>query len=403
MNLRDILTVFTKELRDTLRDRRAIISMFIVPTIVMPLVVLGFGFVSVKVIKKAEREIAPIMLLGGEDSPRLRAVLENSPRLKIIPPSADYADQISQKKLRAAVAIPDGFDDTLDRDARAKLTIYTHDGEIRSGLATRALEQELRNYREKIVRERLAARGLPPAFVQPFSIDRENVAPPEKVGGSAFGGLVPYLMIILCFVGAMYTAVDLTAGEKERGTMETLLCSPVARIDLVLGKFLVVLSSSLATVASSIASMTLSALIFGFGKLQGIASAGIGEVAPTISIPGVLGVVILVIPLAVLFSALIMTVALFAKTHKEAQTYVSPLLILVILPAVAAVLPGIELTTTLSLIPILNIALASKEMVAGSFPILSLALIFLSTCVYAALALAVTVRMFNREDVIFRA
>jgi sodium transport system permease protein len=402
MNLRNIFTVFAKELRDTLRDRRALVSMFIVPTVIMPLVTLGFGFVSAKVIKKAEREIAPIMILGGEDSPRLRKILEDSPRLKIVPPAADYTDQISQKKLRAAVSIPPGFEAALDHGQRVRLTLYTHDGEMRSGLATRALEQELREFREQIVRERLTARGLEPALIQPFGIQRENVAPPEKVGGSAFGGFVPYLLIILCFGGAMYTAVDLTAGEKERGTLETVLCSPVARRDLALGKFLVVLASSLATVASSLLSMALSLLLFGIGKLQAIAGVTAGGNAPTISLPGVLGVLVLVLPLAVLFSALLMTVALFAKTHKEAQTYISPLLILVVLPAVAAVLPGIELTPTLALVPVLNIALASKEMVAGTFPVLPLTLIFLSTCAYAAVALAVTVRMFNREGVIFR-
>jgi sodium transport system permease protein len=402
MSLRNIVTVFSKELRDTLRDRRALFSMFLVPSVVMPLIILGFGLVTAKVIKKAESEIAPIMILGGENAPRLRDALASSSRLKIVPASADFAALITEKKIRAALTIPPGFEDDLAREKRPRLTLHTHDGEMRSGLATHALEQELRAFREQIVRERLAARELSPSLIQPFAIQRQNVAPPEKVGGNAFGGFVPYLLIILCFGGAMYTAVDLTAGEKERGTLETILCSPVARRDLVLGKFLVVVACSLATVASSLGSMGLSLLLFGAGKLQTLAGAAAGGTAPTISVPGLLGVVVLILPLAVLFSALLMTVALFAKTHKEAQTYISPLLLIVILPAVAAVLPGIELTPTLALVPILNIALASKEMVAGSFPLLPLALIFLSTCVYAACALYAAVRMFHRESVLFR-
>ena len=99
--------------------------------------------------------------------------------------------------------------------------------------------------------------------MKPFEVRTENVAPPEKVGGNMIGGLIPYLFIILCFTGAMYPAMDLTAGEKERGTMETILCSPVARTDLVLGKFLVVLTASLTAALISMISMGLTFVVGG--------------------------------------------------------------------------------------------------------------------------------------------
>jgi sodium transport system permease protein len=402
MKARNVFTVFAKELRDTLRDRRAVISMFLVPTVIMPLITLGFAAVSMKIARKAHAEIPRVMIVGGDDSPRLRQTLEALPSLKIVPTSSNFTELISQKRLRAAAAIPDGFDEALRNGTPSTIKIYTHDGEMRSSLATSALERALREYREQIVSERLRERGLTAQFIRPFEMKRENVAAPEKVGGSAFGGFIPYLLIILCFTGAMYPAIDLTAGEKERGTLETILCSPVGRTELVLGKFLVVLTASLATVVCSIASMAASSLIFAnFSGVRALVSAG--QALPTISIPGVLGVMVLLIPLALLFSAVLMTVALFAKSYKEAQTYVSPLLVIVMLPAIAAVLPGVELSTGLSLIPILNIALVSKELVAGVFPAWPLTLIFLSTCVYAGIALALSVRMFNREDVIFRA
>jgi len=400
MKTRNIFTVFVKELRDTLRDRRAIISMFVVPTIVIPALTFGLGTVFAKVVKKAGAENHAVMIIGGENAPQLRETLEHQGGLKIVPTSPDYAGRISAKKLRAAVEIPDGFAESVRSGARATVKIYTHDGEMRSGFAAATIERALRDYREAIVRDRLSAKNLPADFLRPFVMKRQNVAPPEKVGGSSFGGLVPYFFIILCFTGAMYPAIDLTAGEKERGTLETILCSPVARSELVVGKFLVVLAASLATVACALGSMAITAFAGGAGFLRGAMHAA--NALPTFSIPGLLAVVVLVFPLAVLFSALLMTVALFAKSYKEAQTYVSPLVFIVILPAVAAVLPGIELSTTLSLVPVLNIALVSKELVAGTFPLLPLALIFLSTCAYAAGALALAVKMFNREDVIFR-
>jgi sodium transport system permease protein len=111
-----------------------------------------------------------------------------------------------------------------------------------------AVERFFRDLRGKDHREPPGDRGLPADVVKPFEVKRQNVAPPEKVGGNLIGGLIPYIIIILCFTGAMYPAIDLTAGEKERGTMETLLCSPVHRVNIVLGKFLMVMTASIATI-----------------------------------------------------------------------------------------------------------------------------------------------------------
>jgi sodium transport system permease protein len=108
------------------------------------------------------------------------------------------------------------------------------------------------------------------------------------------------------------------------------------------------------------------------------------------------------VPLAVLFSAVLITIALFAKSYKEAQSYISPLMIVVIVPAVAAMLPGAELTPKLSLIPILNVSLLCKELMTGTYHWNSIALIFFSTCVYAAAAIFIAVKMFHRESVLFR-
>jgi sodium transport system permease protein len=110
----------------------------------------------------------------------------------------------------------------------------------------------------------------------------------------------------------------------------------------------------------------------------------------------------MVLPLAVLFSAALLAIALFAKSFKEAQSYISPLMIVVILPAVAAVLPGVELNTTLALLPVLNTSLVSKEIMTGTYHWKYIALIFMSSCIYAAAAIAIAVKLFQREDVLFR-
>ena len=408
MSWANILTVYLKELRDLLRDRRTVMSMIIIPTILMPGLTMSTIFMAVKIATKARAATPTVIVVGGDDSPRAKTALARESRFKIVPTPGDWKQRIVDKKVGAAVIIPPGFDAALDRSEAAKVTIYNYQGELRSGFAAGDLRDFFSKYREGIVAARLTARGLPPSLVRPFDIATENVAPPEKVGGNTFGGMIPYFFLVLCFTGAMYPAMDLTAGEKERGTMETLLCSPVPRITLVLGKFFMVLTASLSTVVCSLCSTTLTLFIAGhvlgesIGGGTGKSGASALSQLGSIDSVGLLTVVAMVVPMAVLFAAVQLSIALFAKSYKEAQSYVSPLVILIVLPAIIGMLPGVELNARLALVPILNVSLVSKELVSGVWHWNLIALIFGSTCVYAAAALAIAVRMFNREDVIFR-
>ncbi len=403
MNWNNIVTVYLKELKDSLRDRRTLLSTIIIPTLVMPALMFGVGKIATTVVSKARQEIPHVMILGGEDSPEVIAQLKASKKITVVPSVADWKAQISDKKIRSVVQLPPGFEAGLRAGRAEPVTLYHYEGELKSGFAVGELEKFFRDLRERTVTDRLAERSLPATLVKPFDIRRENVAPPEKVGGNLFGGIVPYVIIILCFTGAMYPAMDLTAGEKERGTMETLLCSPVARVDLVLGKFFMVLTGSLAAMAMSMASLGISATLGGLLLRGGGKTAGAGVMTlPPIDPTGILGVIALVLPVAVLFSAVIFTVSLFAKSFKEAQSYVGPMMIVVIMPAVVGILPGIELNAKLALVPILNLSLVCKEMLSGVWHWNYIALIFGSSCIYATVALLLAVRMFNREDVIFR-
>ena len=412
MSWAHITTVYLKELKDSLRDRRTLLSMIIIPTLVMPLLIFGVGKIAATVFSKAKGEIPRIMVLDGLDSPGVIAGLQQSKKFQVVPSGDDWRAQISEKKIRVAVEVPPGFEAGLRIGQADPVVIYHYEGELKSGFAVGELERFFRELRDRSVSELLAQRSLPATLIKPFEISRQNVAPPEKVGGNLFGGFVPYLIIILCFTGAMYPAMDLTAGEKERGTMETLLCSPVARVDIVLGKFLMVLTGSLAAMAMSLGSLGITAALAGMimtggtgGKIIGVgagaakgASAGLPMIDPT----GILGVLVMVFPVAVFFSAVLFTVSLFAKSFKEAQSYIGPLMIVVILPAVVGILPGIDLNAQLALVPILNLSLVCKEMLSGVWHWNYIALIFGSSCVYAAASLFMAVKMFNRESVIFR-
>ena len=184
----------------------------------------------------------------------------------------------------------------------------------------------------------------------------------------------------------------------------------VARVDIVLGKFLMVLTGSLSAMFFMLLSMGATAFIGGsmmgggmkFNAGAAAAKASM-EVMPTVDPVGLLGVLVMVLPIAVLFAAAAFTIALFAKSYKEAQSYLAPMMIVVIMPAVVGMLPGIELNVKLALVPILNLSLVCKEMLSGIWHWNYIALIFGSSTLYAAIALALAVKMFNREDVIFRA
>lgn len=399
MSLHNIGVVYRKELTDQLRDRRTIISMVVIPILMFPLLTVGMGTLVVKLVSSAKQEVPKVMILGGGDSPKVTEAVHSFPGIQIVPPAADAAAQVTDKRIRAAVQVPGGFDASIEKGESSKISIEYYQGDMKSEFAAQTLQKLLGDYREKIAKEQLTAWHVPTGLLDPFEVNQQNVAPPEKVGGSTFGGFIPYVIIILCLTGAMYPAMDLTAGEKERGTMETILCSPVSRTDLVLGKFFMVVTASLATAILSVSSMSISFL------WAQRALSGAGQENPlnvSIDPRGILAVLTMVLPLSVLFSAAMLAISLFAKSFREAQSYLSPLTIIVIMPAVMSVLPGIELNMKTAFVPILSTSLVSKEIVSGNHPWGFIALIFATSCVYAGIALAIAVRLFNREDVLFR-
>ncbi len=412
MNWNRIFTIYAKELRDMLRDRRTLISMIVIPTVAMPGLFALITTITVKVQREVATTAPSVMVLGGADSPATRDALLKHGKIAIAPHRDDWKQQISDKKLRAAVELPAGLDAALARGEAVAVKIYNYEGEVRSDRAVRELRSFFAARADTVVAARLAERGLAPAAIKPIEVKPENVAPPEKVGGNLIGGIIPYFFLILAFTGAMYPAMDLTAGEKERGTMETLLCSPVGRIDIVLGKFLMILTASLATVAFSLLSMALTFSVGGSLLAKSIGGGNAANAAKaaekitsmtTLDPVGMIAVLGMVLPMIVLFAAGLFAISLFAKSFKEAQSYVSPLIIVILMPAMIGMLPGVELNWKLALVPILNVSLASKELVSGVWNWGLLGLIFASTCAYAAIALGLAVRMFKREDVIFRA
>lgn len=399
MNLQNVSIVFRKELLDTLRDRRTLISSILLPILLFPLLFLGFGTLGFMIMTRIGQEKLAAGIRGAEHAPTLAARLQGHPELVTMAADEDFRAAILAKRLRAVVEFPPGFEEQLRArpDAAQSVLLYYNSSDQRSDEAADDIEETIAQFGAELVQQRVATQGLPESIGEPFRITKQNVATAERVGGNILGLLLPYFIIVLCLTGAMYPAMDVTAGEKERGTIETILASPVRRTDLVLGKFLLVFLVASVTTVLAIASFSLTATL-GAGLLAQVSD----RLVLAISGKAAAAVFFMVLPLAVTFAAGLMAIALLARNYREAQTYLGPLLFVVILPAVASMLPGIELTPKLALVPVLNVALVAREIFVGNYPWKLIGMIFGSTCVYAALALWAAVRQFHREEVLFR-
>lgn len=399
--MRQAALVFRKEVLDLLRDRRTLISMIVVPLVAMPLLIFGMGELTLFFGERAKAKRATVMVLGAENAPHLMERLRENEMLEIVEPRNDYEARIQTKSLRAALQLPDRFEEQLATETNNLLVrIFYHKGDIHSEFARRSLESVLRSFRDDMVEERLAARNVSTDLLEPFESVAKNVASKEAVSGTGFGGIVPYIIILLTLQGAMYPAIDLTAGEKERGTIETILASPVSRGSLATGKFMAVLMVAIGAALLALVSLGVSSHYFASSARGELAtSAGLSIALPP---KGVVAMLVMILPVAVMFSGLLLAIALMAKSYKEAQSYTSPLIMAAIMPALASMLPGIEMNFKLALVPILNVSLASQNLLAGLYQWNWIGIIFASSCVYAVVGLAIAAAAFRRESVLFR-
>ena len=395
--MHNIGIIFKKELLDTIRDRRTIVSMIVIPVIVFPLLMLGFSSFAMKMEQKSREEIQKVAIVGGQNAPKLVAMIDTLSTVKVTPFNPDSIESaINDKILWAAAIIPDNFEDRiLDEDTTSLLLIYNK-AEIKSNFALNKLEGAARNYRDMVIRDRLVSKGLDPGLIKPFVIAEKNVAE-KKMGSFVLSMMIPYIIIILSMIGAMYTAIDLTAGEKERGTLETILVSPIPRWQLATGKFLTILTTSFVSTVLVLVSM-IATMYFGIFSSPAAAELSGFDITPMM----IFVIFLLMIPTAAMLSAILMSVSLFAKSYREAQSYVSPLMLLAILPAMISFMPGVELDSGLALIPLVNISLSIKNALMGHVNWLYVGLVFISTVVYAAFAIFIAHRLFEKESVIFR-
>jgi sodium transport system permease protein len=272
--------------------------------------------------------------------------------------------------------------------------IYTTANE-RSQIAFARLSMVLENWAEEVGKTTLAAGGVPESAIRPFSVDTNDVAAATAYHGAAiWSKILPVLLLVWAMTGAFYPAVDLCAGEKERGTLETLLSSPAERSEIVLGKLLTIMLFSGLTSALNIVSVGITGCML-FGRFQQFSGP------PPLA---VLWLAIALVPVAALFSALCLALAAFARSTKEGQYYLMPLLLVTLPLAIMPMAPGVELNLGNSLIPITGIVLLLKTVLEGSYLLAMqyLPVVLAVTLTACWLAVRWAVDQFNSESVLFR-
>lgn len=401
-----------KELRDLLRDRRTVFLILILPLVLYPLFgVTGYlfatallgqsnvvGVVGLEHLPPAATGLPPL-LVNDQLAEGLDADEQNLPPVTIKPLTDDLDEALRLKRCDVVLILPANLTDELKAGRRPTITIRAREGDDKSKIAARRLSAVLKVWKGKIAEKRNTERGLPPDFHEALTIvDPQADKPKGKKAADelrdTFTRVFPFILIMWLVAGAVQPAVDMTAGEKERGTMETLLISPAERSEIVVGKFLAATVFSFTSVVWNVMWLTGAGLVV---------ERALGF--PILNYAGMLGCVVLGLPLAMLFSAISLAFGVVAKSTKEGQYYLLPLILVTMPLAFWSMTPGAELTSGSCWVPVTGAMLLQQRLLTVSgepIPWEYFAPVLGSLFVWVAAALAFASWQFRREGVLFR-
>ena len=396
MSWKNIKLIFIKELVGTIRDKRTIIAMIIIPLIFYPVLFTGIGYFNKLGSMKSEEAASKIIIRGAEFAPQLVKHLRDSEKVEILITEEDSPNKLQNGDVQAVLVIPSDFKYKIEQEEPGKLVLKYDTTEAKSRVAQKRVNQIIEKYKGEILLQRISRLNLQEEFLTPLILQEENIATAEKITGSFLAVILPYLIIILIFAGAMHTAVDITAGEKERGTIATLLVSQISRLEIVLGKCFAVMLISFTSMVLGLLGLTL-AFLLGASIAGGIEGVNFG-----ISINTIFLLFLVLFPLVGLASAVLVMVGIFARNIREASSYITPIYMLTVFLGVISVSQGMELTGKMFLVPILNSSFVFKEILMGKIYWNHILITFSANMVIAGLALLGATRLFTKEEVLFR-
>lgn len=427
MQIKKIISLYKKEIRDVLRDKKTILMMVVVPLILYPLIM--FGTIQVMSMIESDGETVTYHVGIGFET----LAEEFSKILKEDPKELEYKFNIigleeietidkrvdSVKELETMLS--DGELDayiTMEKEGTEDVGFMIHyiSSNQNSRKAADMLEEEFAVFKEKVQqqywRETISSIAIPTEkgkekesklkesmILYPMDIQYEDKASAEESVGSILGSMLPFLLVVSLLMGAIYPAIDVTAGERERGTLETMLTLPITNMELLAGKFLAVATIALVSAILNLVSMS----FMGIYLYQSMAILGEEAVSMDIIsfLPIFFVVFLCVLTFALLLSALSMCFCSFARSFKEANNYITPLMLIVMLASYVGFIPNIELTTTTAVIPVVNISLLIRDIFHFSLNYSLIAIVLLSNVIYSLLAIFLLGRIYDSEQILF--
>ncbi len=421
----------TKELREILRDRRTVVTLVLMPLLVYPLlgVILRKGLLNnLSHLQKVEvhvcletsedaRQFAAAMIRGervlsgreeGTDSEETAEVSAAADvlgtsgtqefdfvvfSLDELKDGSSLEQQVSERFADIAVRMTpvDGVDGGFPRRGPPflKWQILRRDGSALSDRGYKEIAKCLDAINDRYVDRLLEFNQL--SSVRPATVSTQVLSSSEQGSSSSLITFIPLVLVLMTMTGAVYPAIDLTAGERERGTMEILVAAPVSRMTLLAGKFVAVLTVALLTTTMNLISMF--ATLFALG-LEGTV---LGSVGPTM----VVQVIVLMVVFAAFFSAVLLSITSVARSFKEAQAYLVPLMLISLTPGVFSLMPNLQINGMLAVTPLVNTVLMGRDLLQGNVNLLMFAIVLISTALYGVLALAVASRIFGSDAVLY--
>lgn len=440
MSWSNVKLVFGREVRDQLRDRRTLFMIAVLPVLLYPLL----GMSMFQVLQFVSEHTTKVLVIGAEDLPKEPRLVDGDhfdqrwfsapPKARLLDLSfatdagrtmpeifaeareavrrgeyeavvyfpADFGERLAQFRRKIAadrLAAQDDGDNAAETPEMPGPEIYYNTAKEKSQITFVRVQQVLGRWTDEIGRRNLAESHLPESAAKPFELGEHDVAVEQGHRDAAiWSKLLPFLLLIWALTGAFYPAIDLCAGEKERGTLETLLSSPALRVEIVWGKLLTVALFSMVTALLNIASM---------GVTGGFVVATLSREGKVIGAPPTLTplwLALALVPMSALFSALCLALASFARSTKEGQYYLMPLLLITMPLVLLPMAPGVDLNLGNSLIPITGVVLLLRALLEGNYldalpfvPVV--ALVTLACCLWS---IRWAVDQFNSESVLFR-
>lgn len=395
MNKKAIKFLYKKEILDVLRDKKTVIMMLLVPLIVYPLIMLVSMQMMTKITKNLSESTYKFAIeCLDEDSEFVNFFNKQEKTGLEIVKVDDYKKALEEEEINAYVTIY--YSKEIGKE---QFDIHYMSSITNSNYAVDNIETVIKSYADSLTDERLKNAGIEKDYIlKPISIEYKDSSSKEQTAGNLLGTLIPFMLVVSLLMGTMYPAIDTTAGEKERGTMETLLTLPVSSKDLIISKFLTVATIGIVSALLNLISMC------GVGvymyKVAQISANGT-KVDMTRFIPAIIVGALCVLAFAVFISAITMCVCAFAKSYKEANNYITPLMLVVMFASFVAFIPNIEMDVQMALIPVANICLLIKDLLIFKYNVTIIAIVLVSNVAYGIAAVSFLAKIYNSEDILF--